>query len=399
MTIGSGTKAVLACAAGGLLAAGCGAGGAPAREDPAGQAASAPHGYVDGAQESAEPQWRLVLADTADGALHVLDPATAETTGVGRVPGVREAATDGRFAYLGTGGSATVLDSGTWTVDHGDHRHYYRTRAQLLGEVDAGAGLHAAGDPAVTALSADDGVAVLDRSALEQGRISTAAVPGGGTAAAYGERLVIARPDGSVDVLDRGGDPAEPGIAQRCPEPRDPALTRRGAVLTCADGALLLTGTGASLEAAAIPYPGGGDRARPASSLHHRPGSSVLAGAAGDEGVWVLDTDAAAWTFIETAPALAVSAAGPDMPVLVLGADGTLRAYDPASGEQTAETALMDPPGDRGGEPAVRIDTGRAYVNDPAADAVYEIDYNDDLRLARTFELGFSPDLMVETGW
>src|SRR5690625_4036747 len=87
------------------------------------------------------------------------------------------------------------------------------------------------------------------------------------------------------------------------------------------------------------------------------------------------------------------------MPVLVLGTDGTLRAYDPESGDQTDETELMDPPGSGASAPTVRVDTGRAYVNDPAADAVYEIDYNDDPRLARNFDFGFRPELVIQTGW
>jgi hypothetical protein len=44
------------------------------------------------------------------------------------------------------------------------------------------------------------------------------------------------------------------------------------------------------------------------------------------------------------------------------------------------------------------VDTVRAYVNDPAGKAVHEIDYNDDLRLARSFKLPFAPAHMVETG-
>ena len=50
------------------------------------------------------------------------------------------------------------------------------------------------------------------------------------------------------------------------------------------------------------------------------------------------------------------------------------------------------------GSAVIEVDTTRAYVNDAAARKVYEIDYNDKLRLARTFSLGFAPTYMVETG-
>ncbi|MFC7329094.1 hypothetical protein [Marinactinospora rubrisoli] len=377
-----------------LLAAGCGSGAA----EPPDEAAATPHGYVEGAEETAEPQWRLVMADTAAGTLHMLDPATEEVTEAGTAPGVEEAVTDGRFAFFGTGGAVTVLDSGTWTVDHGDHVHYYRTEPRMVGETESGGALQAVADPAITALSSDDGVRILDRPALEDGELSATVVQGDGVALAYGQRLLVARADGAVDVLDRDGAPASPAVGERCPDPRGQAVTRRGAVIGCADGALLVTEDDGTFSAERIPYPDD-PGAEPVRSFQHRPGSPVVAGPAGDGGVWVLDVGAREWVHIETGPAVAVSAAGEDMPVLVLGADGTLRSYDPSSGERLAETGLMEPPGDGAPAPGIRIDTARAYVNDPQADAVHEIDYNDDLRLARTFDLGFSPDLMVETGW
>ncbi|GAA4930100.1 lipoprotein [Streptomonospora halophila] len=393
--MGSRAGAALALAAGGLMAAGCGAGAA----EPSGGEESAPHGHVEGAREAAEPQWRLVLADTAAGSLHTLDPATKKAARVGEAAGAEEAATDGRFAYFSSGGSTTVLDSGAWTVDHGDHVHYYTAEPAVLGEVATGGGLRAAADKAVSALVSGAGIRFLDRAALADGEIvRTAADLGGAAALPYGERLVVAGRDGSVRVFDRSGASAAAAIAEDCPDPRGQAVTRRGAVIGCSDGALVVTGEGGSLKAEKIAYPDEG--ADPVRSFHHRPGAPVLAGAAGDDGVWVLDVAAGEWTLLDTGPAAAVSAAGEQMPLLVLGEDGRLSAYDPATGERTAQNRLMDAE-TAGASPApsLTVDTARAYVNDPAADAVYEVDYNDDLRLARTFDLAFSPDLMVETGW
>ncbi|MBX9390193.1 hypothetical protein ACFPZ0_19185 [Streptomonospora nanhaiensis] len=394
MKLGSTTRAVLACAAGGLLATGCGGatGGGAAPEETA-----TPHGYVEGAEETAEAQWRLVMADTGTGALHMLDPATEEVTEVGSAPGAEEAAADGRFAYFGTGSGAVVLDSGTWTVDHGDHVHYYRADPAVVGEVEAEGPIQAAADTTTAALTSRAGVRLLDRAALEEGGTGEPAAREGAAALPYGGHVVAVGADGAVTVLDRDGEPAGTAVDARCPDPAGQALTRRGAVLGCADGALVLTEDDGAWTADTVPYPDGAP-AGPVTAFHHRPGAAVLAGAAGggDGGVWVLDVGERAWTHLDTGPAAAVSAAGEELPVLVLGEDGTLRAYDPATGEQTAAAELMDeaPEG-----AAVLIDTNRAYVNEPAADAVHEIDYNDDLRLARTFDLGFSPDLMVETGW
>ncbi|MDA2804234.1 hypothetical protein [Nocardiopsis suaedae] len=410
MTIGTRTLPALACAAGALALAGCGPSGGAAGDTPS-ASPEQPHGYVEGAEETAEPQWRLVLADAEDGAVHLLDPATEEVTPLGTVPGARQAATDGRHAYIGADGSVTVLDTGAWTVDHGDHVHYYRAEPGTVGEADAAGALGAAGDPAVTALDTGDGALVLDRSALDEGELDPVARPDGAAAVVpFGGKLLAAGAEGdAVQVLDRGGDP-EGTLDEACPGPSGQAVTRRGAVLGCSDGALVVTeddggggdggddADGSALVAEQAPYPDGED-APPVESFHHRAGAPVVAGLAADgEGAWALDVGAAEWTRIDSGPAVAVSAAGEGLPVLVLGEDGTLRSYDPATGERTAERELMDPVEGGGPPPSVWIDTARAYVNDPAADAVHEIDYNDDLRVARTFDLEFTPDLMVETG-
>ena len=65
------------------------------------------------------------------------------------------------------------------------------------------------------------------------------------------------------------------------------------------------------------------------------------------------------------------------------------------------ERLLKDVPrtaGGRTGAPVIEVDRSRAYLNDPKGKRVYEVDYNDDLRVARTFDLDIRPSLMVETG-
>lgn len=48
--------------------------------------------------------------------------------------------------------------------------------------------------------------------------------------------------------------------------------------------------------------------------------------------------------------------------------------------------------------PVIEVDRSRAYVNDPESKKVFEIDYNDGLRIARSFDLDIRPVLMAETG-
>ncbi|GGV08507.1 lipoprotein [Actinomadura cremea] len=390
-----------ALAAGVLLAAcgGSGGDGGSAGAEPT------PHGYVEGAEETAETQWRLVLADPEGGRIHTLDPATGETADAGEVPGVTAARSDGRFAYLTTGQGLRVFDGGTWTVDHGDHVHYYRADARMVGDVDAAGTSGVSGDIAVTALATGGRVRVLDREALDAGRIEELARVAGGPAVAYAEHLVAAAPEsGEVTVHDRAGRRLS-RLPEACPDPRGQATTRRGAVLGCADGALLVTHEDGTFQAAKIAYPGEVPADERAAEFRHRPGSDVLAARAGGDGAWVLDVRAREWHRVGTGrPALAVNAVGGDSPVLLLGRDGALRSYDPATGAELAETGLLEtgaPERDAPGAaaPVIEVDTARAYVNDPAARAVHEIDYNDDLRVARTFDLPFSPAHMVETGW
>ncbi|MEO3972757.1 hypothetical protein [Streptomyces sp. CAU 1734] len=397
---------VSAAAAAGVTAAllaGCG-NGDPVRPAPAASAAP-PHGYVEGAEERAEPQSRLVLADAATGAVRVLDPATGKVTPAATVPGPRGVTTDGRFAHVAGAGGTRVIDSGAWTTDHGDHVHYYRAAIRDLGEIPGRRAVRAHGDPARTALTHDDGTTgLLDRTALERGRL-TAPVPapggGSGPVVPYRERLLVSGTGparDTVEIRERGGA-RRAVLPQRCAEPRGAAVTRRGAVLGCADGALLVSERNGTFTALRIPYPGPAPAARDrAADFRHRPGATTLAAPAGPDSVWLLDAAERRWTRVRTGPVLAANTAGEGTPLLVLTRDGVLRAYDPATGRETAREQLIAPVPEGGTGTVIEIDTSRAYVNDERAAKVYEIDYRDDLRTARTFSPGLAPSFMTETG-
>ncbi|MGW0485015.1 hypothetical protein [Nonomuraea sp. NPDC003214] len=357
-----------------ILLAGCAA--APAV--PATPAGPVPHGYVAGAEEAAEPQYRLVLAEPG-GAVHVLDLITGKVTGVGgsgAADGVDGVDGDGRFAYVRTGDRLRVVDGGAWTVDHGDHVHYYRSAPRELGAVP---GRRVAAGAAVTAVSGD-GTLLLDRARLEKGEIVRTAELPYDMVLPYGERLLV---PGENAVLSRTGERTGE-LGEPCPRPRDAAVTRRGPVFACADGVLLAGRDGA----VKLAHPGG------VGELHARPGSTVLAAKAGDRGVLVIDVTARTVRLLRTGPVVAVTATGPGAPVLTLTADGVLHAWNPASGERQARVKLLESASTQ----TIQADTGRAYVNDPAGRVVHEIDYADGLRRARTFKLGFAPAHMVETG-
>ncbi|WP_344163727.1 hypothetical protein [Kribbella yunnanensis] len=363
--------------------------------------AEAPHGYVEGAEETAEQQSRLVLADTGTGAVQILDLITEKVSPAGKVSDVRELTTDGRFAFLGTDSGAQVVDSGAWMVDHGDHVHYYRAHIRSAGDIQ-GRPRHVHSDAVITAVSFEDGsVRVYDRTKFEAGAVDEGRsfvsraepVP----VIPYQEHLLVPGAGGRQDVVevhDRQGA-VKASLEQTCPDVRGEAVTRRGVVFGCADGALLVTAKDGRFTGSKIPYGVPvADRDRP-SDFRHRVGSTTLTAVAGNDAVWVLDITKRTWKLVRTGPVVAANTAGEGAPLLALAANGVLKGFDVVTGKQTAATKLLSRPDRRA---VIELDTSRAYVNDPVARKVYEIDYNDDLRVARTFPLDFTPSLMVETG-
>jgi hypothetical protein len=403
-----------------LLTTGCAADNDGAARPAPDAPSAAPHGYVEGAKEAAEQQSRLLLNDPGTGDSRVLDLITGKVHRTAPVKGAVRLGTDGRFGYFHTSGATHVLDSGTWMVDHGDHVHYYNARIRDVGALPAGGRAQVRGDAAVTAVTDEGGRAALyDRSELEKGRIaSPRALPGTYTGAVvpYQEHLLALVTEAGTTglvVLDREGRRVASPDAT-CEEPRGDAVTRRGVVLGCADGALLVRERNGAFTAERIPYGKDVPADERAASFRQRPGSDTLTAPAGDDAVWVLDVTGRTWTRVETGPVVAANTAGEGSPLLVLETDGSLHGYDIATGKQTSrteplltagrtaektaeKTAGKRSPAD-GHAPVIEVDRSRAYVNAPEEKKVFEIDYNDGLRIARSFDLDVKPVLMAETG-
>ncbi|MFC8532122.1 zinc ABC transporter permease AztB [Nocardia sp. NPDC057227] len=413
-----GARPAVAVAAAAAVLTGCAADPGPAPE------MDVPHGYVEGAEEAAEAQTRLVLADAETGAVRVLDLITEEITELDPLPGVTDATSDGRYVYLSAGGTVRVADAGAWMVDHDDHVHYYRTPPGVRGEfavptvaepavttptgaapsdtapsvtapsviaptVTAPSGTTAAADRAVAVLNSGDSATVLDRTALDAGRIPDPVTVPGAALPIDGALVSVDPASGQVHLRERDGA-VRRTLAETCPEPRAAAVTRRGAVFGCATGALVVSGE----NARTVPYPPGTAPEDRATAFTQRPGASALTAPAGRRGLWLLDVARATWTRFDTGPVLAAATAGEGTPVLVLAPDGVLRALDPATGAELASRPLTTP-----GAPArIAVDTTRAYLTDPERRIVYEIDYLDALRVAREFPLDITPAYLAQAG-
>ncbi|MGW5384275.1 zinc ABC transporter permease AztB [Nocardia sp. NPDC003963] len=355
---------------------------------------SVPHGYVEGAEESASARSRLVIAERASGTVRILDLVTEEVDSADPVPGVAHIADDGRYAYLATGTETTILDSGSWVVDHGDHVHYYRAQPRRVG-VLPGSVRTAHSDTALAAPVLDNGsTALADRAALDEGTLTPGPVLDGAALPYGGKLLVPERGTGRIQIRDRANAPVQT-LEPPCAHPGGHALTRRGAVFSCADGALLVTERDDRFTAEKLPYPAGITGSTP--RFFHRRGSDVLV-AVRDSRVLVLDIGQRGWRPIATGPVTAATTAGAGTDVLTLDPGGVLHSYDPETGAETARRPVLAGPVDPATPPVLLVDAERAYVNDPAGRRIHEIDYADDLRIARTFDLEITPDLMVETG-
>ena len=420
-------------------------------DDAAPTDASTPHGYVEGASEGSEPQLRLATIDP-EGRVDLLDLLTGDDETVAELEPADGLSTDGRFVFATrASGTVDVVDTGVWTVDHGDHSHYYRAEARQVGSIEATAGaaeearVVPGADLTTVRFPASGEQIVLDTEALGAGEIvevarfdgvGTGALGGEGVLVPFGDSLLSSTvadlgPD-VVAVLDREGRPVD-GAAAECVDPRGSIETRVGVVIGCADGALLATtgeaaadagegatgeGSGeadadadAGADAAAsapvvferIPYPEAVAADERAVAFDGRRGRPTVAAVAGDRGAWLLDTRERSWSLVETpAPLVRVSAVddsdghvvGLDASgrvVVLTGDDGVVATTDPllpsTVGDDTALAGV-----------SLSVDASRAYLNGPLEGAVFEIDYADGGRVSRTFDHVDAPSFAAETG-
>lgn len=349
---------------------------------PASSAAVAPNDGVDGggAAEIASPALALVIAD-ADGELTLLDLETEERSTLADADAVLGV---GRFSHLidvdGYGTRVDVIDSGRWTVPHGDHSHSFLGEAGLIGSVDGtGPADIRVGDTA-TAIRFGREVALVDHEKLtdieDAPRVALSVDPTGPVVPFSGHLLAAA--DESIQIFDAEGTAT--GVTAPCASATDADLTRVGAVFGCDAGAVLVTReVGGALAAELIPYPAG---SAPTTDLTGRPDRPDLAGVAADQGAWLLDVRAREWMLLATdTPLLRAAAVGDDdSRTVVIASDGTVRVLasdgtelartEPLLAASVSDPALRD-------RVQLLVGAHHAYVSDPATGAVLEIDHAD----------------------
>lgn len=360
------------------------------------------HGAIAGAEEVAEPPLGLLSLDT-DGNAAVLDLLNDEITELGATSAPSALASDGRYGFVTTGEGVEVVDTGRWSWDHGDHFHYYRAEPTLLGTVPGdgpatvtSGALSTAGSTGVFFAGSGEAV-LLDNRALSDGRIDELfridTEADAGLVAPVGDGALVT--DGDALVFhDREGEAT--GAPLECVDAAGTITTRVGLVIGCADGAVLATWQDGELAVDRIPYPAiAADRA---FSFDGRKGRPTVAAVAGTTGFWLLDTRERTWTLIPTERPLARVVAVDDTEghVVAIDVDGRIVVHLADGGAVVCATEAVL--ADGGSASSLVVDEQRAYVSDPAAGVVHEVDYADAARIARSLETPTAPTFVTEVG-
>ncbi|UXZ58047.1 ABC transporter [Curtobacterium sp. Arg-1] len=354
-----------------------------------------PHGYVAGASESQEPQVRL-LAVSATGATALHDLLTEETIELHAVDAPEHSATDGRFLVTSDADRTTIVDGGSWTVDHGDHTHYYAAEPRVVGTIDGGGRVEVHSSETMTTITWPDRAeaVVLDREALGQGEVDETARIDARVLLPMGEHLVAADGD-RVRVLDADGEAtnATATATEACTDPAGGIVTRAGAVVGCADGAVVVDDAG---ETSFVDLPDGAERP---TAFAARAGRPTVAGLAGSTGFWLLDARQGSWRLVPTERPLRAVVAVDDEDEHVVGVDdsGRVVVVTASTGKVATTRALVDASHDDAA-PLLQLDAQRAYLAGPADGTVHEIDFADGARVARTIELPVAPVAFAEAG-
>lgn len=361
------------------------------------------HGDVPGATEMPDPQPTLVLLDAA-GTVSLVDLLTGDISALGVVTPPTAVRSDGRFVYSVDDSGVEIIDSGVWAVDHGDHWHYYRAPARIVGRV-TGTGpakVSAVGERTVVSFPGSGETVLLAHSVLGTGELGDIVrlTLAGSAVSTIGDALLVAgtTEPNRLQAHRLDGAPI-PDSSAPCTSPADPIETRAGIVIGCAEGAIVATNGADDRPALAVlPYPEGtAGEIRTSSPFANRAGRPTVAAVAGDAGYWLLDARAKTWVLTPTDTGLQAVTAVDDSDNTVVGIDldGRVVVYAGDAGQLQARTQPLATPGGAG-TATIPVDADRAYLI--AGASVQEIDYSDAARVSRTFQAPTPSAFIVETG-
>lgn len=399
-----------ALAATALFLTGCSTDNNAATDDNAGTATEAQADEHDGHGHAGEEESDAVEVDSAqprlvatyDGGFVTLDAHSleiiedTELSGFNRVNAVG----DGRHVFISTSSGFQLFDTGAWTVDHGDHGHYYAGSPQLTDTIyQADTPGHVVPHAGQTVLF-DDGDGSIEIFDTESFLDDSAPTPENRAALEPHHGVAVALENGDLlytlgDEDERVGavvvDPEDNEIARSedCDAVHGEATSKDEAIgLGCTDGVLIYKDGAFDI----IDSPDGGRT----GTLVGSDASTVLLGnhqLPDDEehtSVALIDTANGTFTVVELpAPYSSRSLArGPEGEALVLGTDGVLYVIDPRTGEITNSHQIIqewDEPEDwQEPRATVHVLGDRAYVSDPDKSELHVVDLADGSVLTST---------------
>lgn len=354
-----------------------------------------------GSTEVEGPEPRLVVADADSGRIDVIDLASEESVHSFDTENPSTITTiNGRYVVATDDERAHLLDPGSWTIDHGDHTHSYVKDPVEIGELDGDEPAHVvAGDRKVAVFFDGAGEAdVVDFDSLSKGESTVTATlrsePHHGIAVPLSDHFVVSTGGTEEDLptgleLRDGTGESVRALDEACPEMHGEAVFSNYFVVACDDGVLKVDATNGDFTTTKFAYP---EQAERAWSFAHGSRGSLVA-APTTAGILVLDTRSGEWVQARTADeALSTGVSSDGKTVFSLQTDGTFRVFDAVTGGELSSTPVLTAPYENSDpKPVIQVGGTRAYVSDPAANTVVEIDYRDAGRLARTFDLDFTP--------
>ncbi|NDL60465.1 hypothetical protein [Phytoactinopolyspora mesophila] len=374
-------------------------------------------GETLGATEVDAPVTRLLVADGEAGEVAVVEPGTGEVIEVIDIPAPEMyptmlATTEGDrygFAVMPDRDLAQAIDVGVWSVDHGDHFHYYVAAPAQLAEYPGGGPSHVVTHSGQTAIFFDDDgeFQVLSAADIAQGAEGTVIAtdaPHHGVAVPWGEDRFIASAYGDTDpddttlppevvVQDADGEVVESGFPE-CPGLHGEVALGDTVAFACADGIVVLEEHGDHFDGHKLEYPDDDGRS---GTLRTASGLDVLVGNYSAEAMLVIDPAEHEVTLVDLPDAFSTFAvsAYDDGRLLGMSADGTLHAVALDSGEITSVASVTEAYDEDAewSDPTPQVAVGGGalvYVTDPAAGQVHEVDLDGEA-VTQSLDVGGTP--------
>ncbi|WP_102509640.1 hypothetical protein [Sanguibacter massiliensis] len=346
--------------------------------------------------EAAAAKPRLVL--TYDGGLLVVDALQLDVVDDLPLAGFNRVspAGDDRHVAVSTSGGWALLDTGAWSVVHGEHAHHYTQAPSLTGVVlaadtpghvvphDGLVALFDDGTGHVTVVEADAWATAAETGHVAPVRELTAAAAHHGVAVPTEDNAIVltvgdAEGRSGATVLDAHGDALV--TTEDCPGVHGEATSGHLVLLGCEDGVVAIHDDRVhKLDAP--------DDFGRTGNLFAADDSAVVLGdyktdpdgGLGLTTIALVDTEAERITTVDTGTTYTFRGLGrgENGEALVLGTDGALHVFDPATGEEVDSISVVDPwevPAEwQTAHPALTVLDGMAYVTDPASRQIHAVD-------------------------